>query len=166
MKLEEMQKTMKEIQLTKGKVAKVSDHWFDYLNQWKWHAVCSKKTWYAARNSDSRPKRTKILMHRVIAGAPDGVEVDHWDCDGLNNTDDNLRLASQSQNNANRTKLATNSSGFKGVYFDKRIKKYVARILFSWKRHWLGHYRHPRSCRPRVRCKSARIIWRVCKNEL
>jgi hypothetical protein len=133
---------MKQIALTQGKVTRVSDHWFEFLNQWKWYATRSDKTWYAVRNS-SGPNRKKILMHRVITDAPDGVEVDHWDRDGLNNTDENLRLASRSQNNENKARIATNRSGFKGVYFDKRAKKYAAKIFFFMKRHWLGYYNTP-----------------------
>lgn len=41
---------MKEIILTQGKVALVDDKDFEYLNQWKWHADESLRTFYAKRD--------------------------------------------------------------------------------------------------------------------
>ena len=49
---------MKEIPLTQGKVAQVSDHRFDYINQWKWYANEYKGgLWYACRNDKKRPSK-------------------------------------------------------------------------------------------------------------
>lgn len=54
-------------------------------------------------------------LHRVILQPPAGVDVDHIDGDPLNNTRSNLRLATRSQNNANRS--ATRRPGSKrGVF--------------------------------------------------
>ncbi len=106
---------MKKIPLTQGKVALVSDHWFDYLNQWKWFAkACPNGKYYAAR-MEGWPHRKMILMHRVITRAADDMQVDHRDNDGLNNQDENLRNCTHSQNMRNRTKLVNNTSGYKGV---------------------------------------------------
>ncbi|MBU6408070.1 MAG: HNH endonuclease [Alphaproteobacteria bacterium] len=54
-----------------------------------------------------------IYLHRLIMKAPKGVTVDHINRDGLDNRKANLRLASQSENNANRE--VRNSTGFRGV---------------------------------------------------
>jgi len=130
---------MKEIHLTQGKVTTVDDDLFDFLSQWKWHAVKNKHTWYAVAKVNGSP----VLMHRVIMDAPAGVKVDHRDRNGLNNTKKNLRFATYSQNSANRKVSANNRLGYKGVYFDKRMKKYVAKVTASNKRYWLGHYSTP-----------------------
>ena len=53
-------------------------------------------------------------MHRVITNAPDGMLVDHWDLDGLNNQDHNLRICTRTQNQAN--KRSSNASGYKGIH--------------------------------------------------
>lgn len=132
----------KEIPLTQGKVTLVDDHRFEYLNQWKWHAFHDKNRWYALRRGP-RPKAKMILMHRVITNAPDGFEVDHKDRDGLNNTDDNLRLATESQNQANRTALKNNRCGFKGVVYYARRNVYRARIKMLGKTHHLGYFKTP-----------------------
>lgn len=42
---------MKEIPLTKGKVALVDDADFDELNQYKWYASRGRNTFYACRRT-------------------------------------------------------------------------------------------------------------------
>ena len=79
-------------------------------------------------------------MYREIVGAGSGQVVDHKDGDGLNNTRENLRVCSRSDNEHNRRIDTKNSSGFKGVYFNKPMKKWMARISINNKRMYLGCY--------------------------
>lgn len=132
---------MKQITLTQGKVARVSDHRFDYLNQWKWQAVLVDNVWYAQR-AEEQPHPRTIYMHREIAGAPQGTRVDHRDCDGLNNVDENLRVCTASQNAANRKMNINNSTGFKGVIPTGNQKKnpYKAEIRFHRQKIYLGSF--------------------------
>lgn len=44
----------------------------------------------------------RVMAHRLITGAPDGLVVDHIDSNGLNNQRTNLRICSQSDNSCNR----------------------------------------------------------------
>jgi hypothetical protein len=60
--------------------------------------------------------------------------VDHEDTDTLNNRWSNLRLATKSQNGANRGMAASNKSGFKGVIWDKARGKWKAQIGSKGKR--------------------------------
>ena len=137
---------MKEIPLTQGKVAIVDDEWYEYLNQWKWYAVKSGKTFYAARTQNknkSQPAKT-FCMHRVILGlCGDRQLVDHADQDGLNNTVKNLRLCVKSQNARNRGKTKVNSSGFKGVFWAKHANKFSAKIGNSGRLIHLGYFGDP-----------------------
>lgn len=109
---------MKEIKLTQGKVAQVSDHRFEYLNQWGWYASKNNRNgkWYATRHEGKRPFRKIILMHRDILGIVDPeIKVDHKDGDALNNQDDNIRACTNADNIKNRGKQKNNTSGYKGV---------------------------------------------------
>ena len=54
-----------------------------------------------------------ILMHRLILGFPPGV--DHKDGNQLNNTRNNLRLATGTQNMGNRRMNRNNKTGYRGV---------------------------------------------------
>ena len=55
----------------------------------------------------------------------------------------NLRLASQSQNMMNQGLRSDNTSGYKGVYYRHRLKKWQAMISVNGKRKTLGHYSTP-----------------------
>ena len=54
--------------------------------------------------------------------------VDHRDGDGTNNSWDNLRKATQTQNMANSKRRPTNKSGVKGVYWHAKDRRWMARI--------------------------------------
>lgn len=58
-------------------------------------------------------------MHRFLMSAPEGVMVDHRNGDKLDNRRENLRLCSNSQNQANR-RVTTGKSKFKGVVWQRR----------------------------------------------
>lgn len=92
----------------------------------------------------SRHKGGLLKMHRVIADAPDNMEVDHADGDGLHNTrkanGGNLRLATDSQNKCNIGIRSDNKTGFKGVSFVARKQKFGAMIGFQGKKTWLGYH--------------------------
>ena len=107
---------MREIPLTQGKVALVSDEDFDELSKWKWYAARARNTFYARRKEWlGNDKERDIYMHRQILGLDLASSVDHRDGDGLNNTRDNLRPASNRENLTNRSAQSNNTSGYKGV---------------------------------------------------
>mgnify|MGYP003347982033 CR=1 FL=1 len=56
--------------------------------------------------------------------------IDHIDGNPLNNKIENLRPATHSQNNANVKRRSDNTSGEKGVAWDKSREKYV---IFTYK---------------------------------
>jgi HNH endonuclease len=66
--------------------------------------------------------------------------VDHRDGDPINNRWDNLRLATRSQNSANRRRNRNNRSGFKGVIWDRRHGGWLARIGKDGRTYYLGRY--------------------------
>ena len=72
-------------------------------------------------------------IHRLVAMAfidnPDDKPfVDHIDNDKLNNHISNLRWCSNSENQRNSTLSKSNTSGIKGVVFDKSKNKWRAQI--------------------------------------
>jgi hypothetical protein len=69
--------------------------------------------------------------------------VDHEDTDRSNNAWDNLRPASKSENGANRGANKNNSSGFKGVTWNRAIGKWQAQITLNRRHRVLGHFTDP-----------------------
>ena len=66
--------------------------------------------------------------------------IDHKDRIRHHNWISNLRDLSKSENAFN-VKLSTkNTSGFKGVYFDKQLKKWRSQIFFNGNAKYLGSY--------------------------
>ena len=130
---------MKAIQLTQGKVALVDNVDFGRLIQYKWCANFINSKWYAVTEIDGK----KAYMHRVITGAPKGMDVDHWDHDGLNNTRKNLRVCTRSNNQGNRGMQKNNKTGYKGVVWHKHRKKYQAQINLNHKIRYLGSFDSP-----------------------
>jgi len=108
------------IPLTQGKWALCDAHWFHYLSQWNWHALQSNTSgrWYAVRNIQLlNGKRKSQSMARVIMGVTNPkIQVDHKERSAtLDNRKENLRIATSSQNCANKGPQSNNVSGFKGV---------------------------------------------------
>jgi len=88
-----------------------------------------------------------ILAHRVIwlimtGSWPDG-EVDHRDTDRSNNRWKNLRDSTRMENSHNCGPSSRNTSGFKGVSYDKFNCKWTAAIFSSGKAHFLGRFYSP-----------------------
>lgn len=87
----------------------------------------------------------QYLVHRLIwamvhGDIPDGLTVDHRDCDPFNNRLDNLRLASNAQQTANTRLLRKTATGIKGVLFNKSRGKFVAILRTNGKRKQAGSF--------------------------
>lgn len=67
--------------------------------------------------------------------------VDHGDNDRSNNSLANLRIASALQNAHNTSISKRNTTGVKGVYFDKYHQKYRARVMVGGTQHHLGLFK-------------------------
>jgi hypothetical protein len=66
--------------------------------------------------------------------------IDHINCNPSDNRIENLRLATNSQNLANRTKTKANTSGYKGVWWNNQLKKWSAEIKKDYKKYYLGSF--------------------------
>lgn len=119
---------MKYIPLTQAKKAKVSEADFDMLNRFKWaydsHNHCAVRGIW---NKEAK-KTVVVSMHRFLMETPKGMDTDHINGDRLDNRRENLRICTHSENQRNMQKHKDNKSGYKGVSWDTRSKKWVSRI--------------------------------------
>ena len=77
--------------------------------------------------------------HRLIMGVTDPkIQVDHINGNKLDNRKENLRLATPQQNSSNIGIRKNNKSGYKGVCWSKRDKKWIASIYKNNKKQYLG----------------------------
>jgi len=128
--------TPRLIPLTRGQFAVVDAKDYPVLSQYTWFAEGTDKNYYAVRKENGK----SIKMHRQITNAPDHLVVDHIDHNGLNNRNNNLRLATFTQNCQNQRRLSHKTSKYKGVHWNKRQKKWAAQIHCNNKKYYLGYF--------------------------
>jgi hypothetical protein len=91
------------------------------------------------------PHRRAYHAHRLaflwMTGKWPRAEVDHRDGDQANNTWENLRSCTVSQNRMNSVRRRDNKTGFKGVGRENR--RWRADIMVDYQRHYLGTYDTP-----------------------
>lgn len=128
------------ITLTKGYTAVIDAADVPLVSDGNWTALVVKHTVYARRVLGPTGNQRAYYLHRVIVGSPEGLEIDHWDRNGLNNRRGNLRLATPEENRRNQGLSVKNRSGFKGVGWDKDAGKWRARIMVKSKLIHLGMF--------------------------
>lgn len=101
------------------------------------------------------------LAHRVAwlmhAGEWPPIYIDHIDGNRANNRISNLRCADESENRQNSRIDKLPGSGFHGVYFDKRSKKWQVLVAANRRRYWLGQYADIEEAK-RVRMEAKRML--------
>lgn len=126
----------KEIVLVHGKAkALVDDEDYERMSQISW--VYNGR--YAVHWGWKNGKRHGMLMHRLIANTPPGMQTDHVNHDTLDNRRQNLRVCTPKQNGRNRR--STNPTGYKGVRH--RCKRWSAEIRIDGNKTFLGTFDSP-----------------------
>lgn len=132
---------MKEIPLSRGRVALIDDEDYERVSAiGAWVVQLDEHTAYARHNECSDGVRSAILMHSLITG---WAYVDHRNGDGLDNRRANLREATHAQNMGNKRLYRTNTSGFKGVTYERRGGRWVASIQVNGRKRYLGTFASP-----------------------
>lgn len=120
--------------------ALVDDEDYERINSLRWSAIVgSKRVRAQGKIVDHAGKERTVSLHRYLLQVSDpDIKVDHIDHDPLNNTRANLRLCSNAENCRNIPRRVDNQSGFKGVWWYPRRRKYQAYIRHNYKRFHLG----------------------------
>lgn len=127
--------------LTRGMATIIDAIRWPEVRVWRWHAYRDKSrdksNHYAARMHYLGGTSRKVRMHAVLLAKG----CDHIDGDGLNNTCENLRLATHSQQMRNRRIMRCNTLGFVGVA--KRHRCWSAYIWVEGRNRYLGSFATP-----------------------
>ena len=129
---------MKQIKLTKGFEAIIDNEDFKKVNQYKWTVKIGYSGIKYAFRTDKNNKT--IYLHRFILDVPKKVIIDHINRNGLDNRKTNLRLSNYQQNAFNSKIPSNNTSGIKGVYWDKARNKWHSQIMVNQKMIYLGRF--------------------------
>jgi hypothetical protein len=128
------------VELSQGKIALVDAADFGLIAHMTWHSTKKARgLFYAIHTFCKNNKHGIIRLHRFLMAAPPGSKVDHRDGDGLNNTRENLRVCTHSQNHRNRWRT-WGSSRFKGVFHRRENDKWRAKIKVGDKVISLGTF--------------------------
>jgi hypothetical protein len=119
-----------------GKAAIVDIEDLDSVRNYKWFFATNG---YAITNI-LRPGEAplSIRLHKIILSSPDKMDTDHRNKNKLDNRSSNLRIATRTQNNANRDSHRVGDRQYKGVQRSRR--KWQARIGFEGKGIFLGSF--------------------------
>lgn len=130
----------KTIQLSNcQECAIVDDADYEKLAHLRWYKAQSG---YAGRMQKRDTQRRVQFMHHMIVARVPGKEIDHANGNRLDNRRSNLRLATRSQNNANRPMQVTGgASRYKGVCWRPHARAWKAYIKINKKQIHLGYYK-------------------------
>lgn len=136
---------MKEITLSKNRVALIDDDDYERVNKLNWSTTTIRNKnnsyTYVINVKTFNFVRKVIYLHRFILNAPDDKWVDHINGNTLDCRKSNLRLCNNRQNNQNQ-RVVLGKIKYKGVFMEG--KKYRARIrLSNGKRFNLGNFDNP-----------------------
>ena len=92
---------------------------------------------------DGVPYGAHRLAWLYATGAWPTGDVDHRNNIGTDNRWSNLREATRCRNMYNARKHIDNRTGFKGVTFNKRARKWIAQISANNRRIYLGRFNDP-----------------------
>lgn len=121
-----------------GRFAVVDDEDYDKVKGFHW-IIGNTGRPYAVlwrKKINNKWKQKNVSMHRYIFQVPNDKQVDHINCNVLDNRKKNLRIATHQQNQFNRP--ARGASGRKGVTWHKGANKWMAQIEKNGKPYYLG----------------------------
>jgi hypothetical protein len=155
------------IQLTQGQQTVISVIDAD-LADLKWRAQAQRGGYYAIKWSPG-PNYTMVYLHRVILERMVGrilaktEYTDHISGDRLDNRRENLRIASNAENQRNRGKPSSNTSGHKGVTWHRKSGKWQAQIMINGKSMYLGLFTTPEAAHEAYKAAAVELFgefWR------
>lgn len=104
---------------------------YPLVSQHKWSVEDSGYVSTTYNNQHIRLHKILLPSKELFCDHINGIRSDNRRC--------NLRLATNQQNVCNKGLQKNNSSGYKGVSFDKRRGKYYSSIMVNGRHHFLGY---------------------------
>jgi len=82
----------------------------------------------------------RIYIHRLVTNCPSKMDIDHINHNIIDNRKSNLRICEHQKNMCNYTKPKNNTSGVKGISWDKYNNKWKAEIMENRKKISIGNF--------------------------
>ena len=114
------------------------------VKPFRWyHLNQGKSGGYAITSIKTSEKAYTVSLHELVmklARLTNKSEYDHRNRNSLDCRKSNLRVCSKSVNRHNTGLPVSNTSGHKGVYWDKRRRKWVAEIKINNRKIFVGRF--------------------------
>jgi hypothetical protein len=139
-----------------GFTKKGEEFYFDIedFEKVKKHSWNLSKRGYITTNIHRRARP----MHKVLLGDIKGADIDHISGNKLDNRRSNLRVCTHQENMFNQRRRCTNTTGFMGVSFMKRVGRYEAYVHCGGKKHYAGLFDNAADA-AKARDKKASILF-------
>lgn len=133
---------MKYIKLANSHICAICDDAaYEMLNQYYWNVRIHKNGKAQCIRTTNNQNRN-ITMQQLVMAVEEGILIDHKNHNIYDNRWENLRIATYSQNNANKHKTKNpKSSKYKGVYYSKARNCWIAEIKINSKTDYLGGFK-------------------------
>ena len=104
--------------------------------------LVGKKRNYLSVQYKYKGYRVSRIIWKMFHGTiSEKMQIDHIDGNTLNNKIENLRIVNNSDNQKNCPTRKDNKSGFRGVFWKDRIKRWECYITSNGTRYYLGVYK-------------------------
>jgi hypothetical protein len=152
-------------------------HYDSHTGQFRWRvrkkngheagtmAGCEIRSNYWCIHLDGQSYRAHQLAWLYMNGEWGRPLIDHRDGNPLNNQWANLRLSTGSTNAANRKRYRSNTSGYKGVSFHRRVRKWTAYITKGNQRQSLGYFATAQEAHAAYAAKARELFGEFARTE-
>jgi len=114
---------------------------FSEMSKRRWNVIPAKGGGVCSGVRLCRGKYKTVYLHRMLLNAQPGEYVDHINGNPCDNRKVNLRITTNQQNCENKHgTYSNNTSGYRGVSFDKQHKKYEAYYWKHYKKYNVGYF--------------------------
>jgi len=130
---------VKKISLTRGMFALVDDEDYEWLSQWKWYALRTRKNcFYVARQKNGKT----VLMHREILNLKKDQKIQghHKNHNTLDNRRKNLEIVNNRENNSNKKYHSKHGVGIEKKKDIRRQKPFRASVEINGKAKHIGYF--------------------------
>lgn len=118
----------------------LDDDIYDKYSRYSWQIIFNTYNSKPCGIAGRIDSITYYLTHLILGRPSKGFEIDHKDGDILNCQRENLRFVTFSQNQWNKGIQSNNSSGYKGVSWNKLAKKWKVSIRVKTIGIHLGYF--------------------------
>jgi hypothetical protein len=135
----------------------IDDEDYNKIKNYKWHIrYCNESNRY---DIYAYKYNKAFRLYRIIMKENNSkIEIDHINHNTLDNQKCNLRKCTHQENIFNQRINKNNTSGYRGVSWNKYHKKWDANIKLNYKKIYLGHFKNKEDAKEKYNQKAIELF--------